>query len=325
MYIYRAINELDEELNPMENGLIAKSIIDQVIHYDFDFLLYATYFRKQEKPFQNMKERDLDEIYHEVRKKFKINMHLNEILKIADKNQQMINDIFKGIINKDVNSINQLIDILSTKNGHITNGSTKDYPWISFSTDLEKIKHYYESQEINTVVVVDSCIDKFYDTCNNDFLLALDLSSDEKIKDNEFIINSNKTGTKQNYRGLNYAKKDKEVIYYNRVPKEKIVTILESLQYELLLNGLLNEEYYQIPEYKKRYWKLIILKSIKDLLKNNGDIVNYVLDEYYTKNNSLKHLAEIGKYSLDELNYANQFILQRIKENTLVKSRILKR
>lgn len=325
MYIYRAINELDEKLNPKENGLIAKSFIDQVIRNDFDFLIYATFLGK-ENPTRNMKESEIKELYHEIRKKFEVNMHTPEILSIVNRNQEMINNIFKRIIlNEDSESMKYLIDILSTKNSHISNGSTNDYPWISFSKDLEAIKHYYENQEKNLVVVVDSNINKFFDTCDSDFLLALDLSSDEIIKDNEFIINANKIGTSLNYRGLNYAKKSKEVIYYNRVPKEKIVTILSPLQYELFINGLLDDGYFKIPEYKKRYWKLLVLNIIKSKLQDKGEIIEYILDEHYTKDNSLKSLSERSKYSLYDLNKANKFIIEKVKQDDKIREKILLR
>ena len=323
MYIYRAINEFDEKIDPIKNGLIAKSIIGPILHHDFDILVYAMYIGKEDNPFLYMEKNEIERIYREVRKKFEISLHVPKIVEIADKNQEKINEVFKGILaNQNVEYVKKLLDILSTKNGHITKGSTKDYPWISFTTSLEKAKHYYENQEKNIVVVVDSDINKFFDVSENAMLLALDLSSNEKIKNNEFIINANKTGTSLNYRGLNYAKKDSEVIYYNRVPKDKIVTVLTSLQYELLLNGLLDEGYYEIPENKKYYWKDIVLFSIRELLKDNGDIINYLLEEYYNKNFSLKSLSENGEHNLAELNEANEFILNKIKGSTKVKEKI---
>lgn len=323
MYIYRAINEFDEKMDPIKNGLIAKSIINSIIHSDFDFLVYATYIGKDDNPFFHMKESEMEKIYREVRKDFELSMHIQEFQRIADQNQKEINDIFLELINnQSLDYLKKLLNILSTKNGHITKGSTIDYPWISFTTSLEKTKHYYENQKKNTVVVVDSNINKFYDVAENAFLLALDLSSDEKIRNNEFIINANKTGTRLNYRGLNYSKKDNEVIYYNRVPKDKIVTVLNPLQYELLLNGLLGEEYYKFSQTKKNYWKFMVLSSIKNLLKENSNIVNYILEEYYSKNRALKELSETGEYSLYELNSANEFILAQIKESAKVKEKI---
>ena len=323
MYIYRAINEFDEKLDCLKNGLIAKSIIDSIIRDDFEFLVYATYIGRDDNPFFYMKENEKEKIYREVRKNFDLNMHIQNIKIIADKNQKEINDIFLELIsNQKLEYLKKLLDILSTKNGHITKGSSKDYPWISFTTSLEKTKHYYENQKKNMVVVVDSNIDKFYDSYEDGYLFALDLSSDEKIRNNEFIINEDKTSTRLNYRGLNYTKKDKEVIYYNRVPKNKIVAVLESLQYELLLLDILDEEYYKFSEYKKYYWKLMILAFMRNLLKEYGDIVKYIFEEYYVRNRSLKLLSETGKYTLDELNKANEFILNKIKESSELREKI---
>lgn len=323
MYIYRAINDFDEKIDFVKNGLIAKSIINSIIRNDFEFLVYATYIGKENNPFFYMKENEKEKIYREVRKYFDLNIHMCEIKRKADKNQKEINDIFLELINnQNLNYIRKILDILSTKNGHITKGSTIDYPWISFTTSLEKTRHYYENQKKNIVAVVDSNIDKFYDSYEGGYLFALDLSSDEKIRNNEFIINEDKTSTRLNYRGLNYSKKDKEVIYYNRVPKEKIVAVLKPLQYELLLLGILDEEYYNFSDCKKNYWKMIILASIRRILKEYGDIVNYIFEEYYVQNRSLKLLSETGKYTLEELNKANEFILNKIQVSSEIRQKI---
>lgn len=323
MYIYRAINEFDEKIDCLKNGLIAKSIINSIIHDDFEFLVYATYIGSDDNPFLYMKENEKEKIYREIRKSFDLNMHIQNIKRIADRNQKEINDIFMELINnQNLDYIKKLLDILATKNGHITKGSSKDYPWISFTTALEKTRHYYENQKKNMVVVVDSNIDKFYDCYEGGYLFALDLSSDEKIRNNEFIINENKTSTRLNYRGLNYTKKDKEVIYYNSVPKDKIVAVLEPLQYELLLLGILDEEYYNFSDCKKNYWKMILLASIRRILKEYDDIVNYTFEEYYVQNRSLKLLSETGKYTLEELKSANEFILNKIQISSEIRQKI---
>ena len=323
MYIFRAANELDIEMNPKENGIISKSIYGKVLWEPFNFLVYATFIGR-ENPCLKMKERDINKLFHEIRTSIGLNFYKNEIISLADNEQRRVNDILrKTILEQESESVRQIVDIFKTKNGHITKGSQKDYPWISFTTDLTKTRHYYEDQNKHEVIVVDSNIEKFVDISEDNFLFALDLSSREKIADNEFIINVDGTRTAINFRGLNYSKSDNEVIYYNKVPKEKVVTILKTIQYELLTSGILSEDYYKMSSLKQHRIQILSLLNMKKILENNGDIFNYLLNKYYIENNSLKSLEKKGEYSVQELREANQKILQKLKRDEEFRVRIL--
>ncbi len=323
MYIFRAANELDIEMNPKENGIISKSIYGKVLWEPFNFLVYATFIGR-ENPCLKMKERDINKLFHEIRTSIGLNFYKNEIISLADNEQRRVNDILrKTILEQESESVRQIVDIFKTKNGHITKGSQKDYPWISFTTDLTKTRHYYEDQNKHEVIVVDSNIEKFVDISEDNFLFALDLSSREKIADNEFIINVDGTRTAINFRGLNYSKSDNEVIYYNKVPKEKVVTILKTIQYELLTSGILPEDYYKMSSLKQHRIQILSLLNMKKILENNGDIFNYLLNKYYIENNSLKSLEKKGEYSVQELREANQKILQKLKRDEEFRVRIL--
>lgn len=323
MYIFRAANELDIEMNPKENGIISKSIYGKVLWEPFNFLVYATFIGR-ENPCLKMKERDINKLFHEIRTSIGLNFYKNEIISLADNEQRRVNDILrKTILEQESESVRQIVDIFKTKNGHITKGSQKDYPWISFTTDLTKTRHYYEDQNKHEVIVVDSNIEKFVDISEDNFLFALDLSSREKIADNEFIINVDGTRTAINFRGLNYSKSDNEVIYYNKVPKEKVVTILRAIQYELLTSGILPEDYYKMSSLKQHRIQILSLLNMKKILENNGDIFNYLLNKYYIENNSLKSLEKKGEYSVQELREANQKILQKLKRDEEFRVRIL--
>ena len=323
MYIFRAANELDIEMNPKENGIISKSIYGKVLWEPFNFLVYATFIGR-ENPCLKMKERDINKLFHEIRTSIGLNFYKNEIISLADNEQRRVNDILrKTILEQESESVRQIVDIFKTKNGHITKGSQKDYPWISFTTDLTKTRHYYEDQNKHEVIVVDSNIEKFVDISEDNFLFALDLSSREKIADNEFIINVDGTRTAINFRGLNYSKSDNEVIYYNKVPKEKVVTILKTIQYELLTSGILPEDYYKMSSLKQHRIQILSLLNMKKILENNGDIFNYLLNKYYIENNSLKSLEKKGEYSVQELREANQKILQKLKQDEEFRVRIL--
>lgn len=323
MYIFRALNELDIEMNPQKNGVIAKSIYDDVLRDPFEFLVYATFLGK-ENPCLNMPKKDLEEIYHDIRNSMDLSFYATKILSIADKRQQEINEnIKKVVLEKDSESAYKIINIFKTKNAHLTNGSSKDYPWISFTKDLRKVRNYYLNQSNHEIVVVDSQIQKFTDIIDENFLLALDLSDKETIRDNEFIINSDGTRTALNFRGLNYSKSDNEVIYYNKVPKEKIVTVLKALQYELITNGFLTEEYYRLPKLKQYCIQITALSNMKRIFEDSGEIFDYILSEYYGKNKSFKKLEETGKYNIQELQEVNQKIMQKLKQNEEFRTKIL--
>lgn len=314
MYIYRAINELDDKINPLKNGIIAKGIIDEMARYGFDFLIYSEQHKIGKNNLENLSKSDIKDIYFDIINLL-IETYWYEILQKSENNQNRVNRIFRNAyINDDKESLNQIITIFQTINGHITTGSEKDYPWISFSTDLKAIKKYYEHQQKNKIVVIDSNIKNIVDVCDSNFLIAADLSNIESIRNNPFLINNLGLKTSENYRGYNYTRDSKEIVYYNMVPKEKIVTILNALQYELLTNELLDEEYYNVPELKKIFLEKKILYEMKQLFENHNDITNYLLEEYYNKSNSLRYLSEQGKYNMRQLECAKEYINQKIKE-----------
>lgn len=314
MYIYRAINSLDEKLNPSEFGLISKEMVNSVIVNDFDFLIYAISIKSGRDLLENLTDADVKSLYRDLRNIF-VDNHRVDILRKAEQKQSELNNKLNNIFfNKDEDSFNDIMSIFKKINGHVTNGSKVDYPWISFSTDPKTIKRYYDNQNKNSVVVVDSNIKTSFDICGNDRLLAVDLSNLISINENPFLINNNNYRTAVNYRGYNYARNSKEVIYYNMVPKEKIVTILNSLEYELLINDLLPvPTYYNYSEFHKKYLHILILKELRELFKNDGDIVNYILNEYYDKSDSLKYLSYQKKYELGELKDTNDYMVNKIK------------
>ena len=185
MYIYRAINKMDERINPTKNGLIAKSIIDEVIYSDYELLLYSN-FRKENNPLSQMTDKELNLIYREIRGNFNLDLHIPEIINIANMNQKIANDILRNVmLTNDEYFLSQFENILSTKNGHITNGSSIDYPWISFSTDLSLVRSYYEKQEktIYSLGNYESEINnKIYDIDSLNYNIDLALEDVQKLK-----------------------------------------------------------------------------------------------------------------------------------------------
>lgn len=324
MYIYRAINELDRQMKPMENGIISRSIYDEIMKPAFDFLVYAT-FRNENEILNKMTEQELNSIYRNIRNNMSLSLFSYEIIKYADKNQKELNENIIDIIKsngENIESSRKILSYLATKNGHIAHGNTNDYPWISFSTDYRRVKSFYDCQEEHRIAVVDSNIKMICDICNDDYLLALDLSNENAIKNNNFLINEDFTKTALNYRGLNYAKSSSEVIYYNRVPKEKIVTILKTLEYELLLLGILDEEYLKLPITAKSYIKMEALTNIKKLIKNREYMFEIIYREHFIKSHSLEKIAKDNKVNLETLKVIKEIIIGEIKKDQEFKSKV---
>lgn len=316
MYIFRALNSMDKKINPKDNGLIAKSIINQVLDSQYQLSIDMMVYNQEIDDENTAKSK---EMYHEVRNKLIYEYNIAEILHLAVCENERIKKIIEEVkTTGNINLISVIVDILATKNPHLTDGSRNDYGWISFSRDLGIAVRTYCREE-STIAVIESDINGYLD--NN--LIAFDLSSKAKIRENnKILLNTNKTQTKENYRGNNNAIKSKEVIYYNMVPKEKIVTTLNALEYELMLLGFLEEEYCKYSEEVKNTFRKEILSYIRELFKDGTDLDKYIINGYFDKNVSLTNL-ENKVYCHDTIVCENKAILDRIKNDSSLKRKVL--
>ena len=338
MYIYRAINELDRKMKPLENGIIARSVYDEILKPRYEFVAGVT-FNKEQYKFEDeieaschdpkfdikLTEKDIEKLYRGFRANMLIEMYPAQIIKLADKNQREINEAInhiKATNGQSKESLEKIISYLTSKNGHIAHGNDNDYPWISFSTDYNLVKSFYDCQIVHEIAVVESNINKIIDTCNGDYLFAYDLSSNDVIENNEFLINKDTTHTALNYRGLNYAKKSKEIIYYNRVPKEKIVTVLNTIEYELLLLGILDEKYFNLPFLTKNYILMQAYSNIKRIIKNHEYLFDLVYVEHFIKSLSLEKIAKDNSINLETLKEIKQIIISEISKDQDIKRKV---
>lgn len=212
------------------------------------------------------------------------------------------------------------LDIYRTVNTHITFGNEVETNWISFSKSLDIVlnDYYLKQKNKHMIAVVESNITKTLDGK----LFGLDLSDDNAIREiSVFLINKkNLDNTKLNYRGLNYAKSNKEVIYYTYVPIEKIKTILGALQADLLYNDVYNTNMFE----SKYHCNLLygLKKLIKDKIEEEGltQLLN-IFDLVYEKDIPIDTIVSKGNYSKEYLLEAKRKILSyaNSEENILIK------
>lgn len=277
MYIYRVLNENDILANPTENGIYAKWLYKEALNYGLEFTS------------------DMDRL---------------QILKsLSIQKQKYVNDIIQK------KNVNDFKEILQERNGHIIRGSNTSTKFISFSTDLNLIRKFYLEQKKNAVAVVKSSIadNNLIDRCDNDFLIASDLSSAEKIKSN-FFINKDGSITKPGSSLFNYLKSAKEVIYYNNVPKKMVITVLGPLEYELLYRKIFTLKYLNLCQIGRTSLIRKTLENIKKMIQNENDIYQYLYQEHYINNNSLKTLSEMSEYNKFELNEANDNVMKKVRK-----------
>lgn len=328
MYIYRALNECDINLEPTINGIFNKEDISKATRPTFDTLIgshnnnseLSNYIFPDEALFNYMKP---SLCY--------ANIDYLQIL--ANSSQKRIDEIFdvyreyvkgKKIPEEIIVANNRyLMGILSTINAHIKDGTNIDTKWISFSNNLMSIIRYYLNQsKVHRVAVVDSNINKALD----DNLFALDLSDNNHIEGvKQILINKDLTPTSTRFIGFNYARNSHEIVYYNHIPKEKITAVISPLQVDLILNNMYNLKYLST-----RHLQDMALTDVKEFLKESIDNPeeSFLLDMFndmYEKDIPLKVLAgSYGESYLKLIGYKKQ-ILSKLDnydhENGLIKAR----
>ena len=307
MHIYRALNECDMVINPMENGLFSKNTINQGLEeacyryiglFDINFTSVSDY----------------KEAFKLVRNKF-IPYEISNIKNMALIKQKRELEIIKNVITDIDNPDNnyKFYSLFEKINTHLRKGSNVDTDWISFSTDLSSTFRYYLKQEYHKLVIVDSNINLLLDGD----LISLNLSNSEEIgKLKDLLIK--KVGDTYYYTnlksvGFNYANSSNEIIYRNYIPKEKIIAVLDAFEVDLLLNNAYNLDILKTKSYKI-YWLNIIKYTLKKYLEeNNKELVN-LYNDIYLNNKSLENIAHKNQESYYDLKDKKRYILSKLND-----------
>lgn len=182
MYLYRMLTDADITLQPKENGIFNKRIIEDsmwpYLEKLDDKLDYTILY---ELAYNNSPE------------------YAKYCLSAIKKATQL-----ESIDSKEIaNSIKD----------HIYKEKSVNTKWLTFSKDIKNALDGYNKTTIHQVALIDSNISKNYD----DGVLAIDLSSDKSIKQNKLLKHD-----EISLQLYDYSKNKEEVLYYNHIPANRI-------------------------------------------------------------------------------------------------------
>lgn len=310
MILFRVLNDYDMIVDPIKNGLASKKLIYDVTKkylYNID-----------KKTIENLSEKDKDEYIKNYIEKYLFD-HKYKISKIFNKYHESTKDtIHKFVEEKNNFAYCQMVRDLSSLSNHLINGSRTFTNWISTTNTFDGIWKYYDRQSIHKVAVIETYTNGVF----NEDTYVVDVSNREtidkikfmsnKIDDTtfetfiEFIKNNpeyqdllvelfNKfivKPTNKKFMGFNFAISSNEYSIYEYLPKESILSILESLQIDLICADLLNEEIFKLKPNQQIYelnkLKNMILKYVRE---ENDSYMLYVFDELYLKQRNISELV----------------------------------
>ena len=254
------------------------------------------------------------------------NKGVDELLDIVRYNDENIN--FGSYI--------KFMKHLSELQRHLLYGSSKITDWISTSTNVESMLKYYDMQKIHNVAVIVSNTGGLIDSDN---IMSVDLSTFESIEKNSKYL-CNKIDDKTNLitdvladlsrinptimlsfkkkeiketdiksRGFKYSTNSKEICILRYIPKDHIISILESLQIDLVRCGRFNENFV-FKSRKEQKEELIRYKQVllNQLKRIDNPYLLYLYDEIYIKNRNIKDLVTFNQ-SKEYIKYNRNKIL----------------
>lgn len=318
MYLYRVLNEFDINANVLKNGLASKKLI-----YDLTTSYYQTnpqYLKltKQDKD-QFIKEHMIEYLIHHqnnLEKKYRkyckdIIQTITSLYKTEDKNPELLI---------------KTIYYLSSLNNHLVNGSKTYTEWISLSKKLNCIDEYYNSQPNHKIAIISSKTNGYLE----DETLAIDVSSRDIINQDELFCNRIKYNdylkyletkdsllfiedlvkkTKKEFMGYNFSISSQEVCYYQYISSDKIVSVLESLQIDLIRCGLFNEEFLKLDKrQQQRCYEELKHKLLKLVKIMKDPYMLHIYEELYLKNKNL-HTITTNPLEQEKIKHTKKLIL----------------
>ena len=320
MIIYRALNEYDKRIKPLEYGLFSRKNIVDAVWSMYDFWNYTTGVSEEE-----YKNNLLEYI--------QISSTMSELFDLSINKDNNVNELKNKLMDAYNNDDHELIEeygekimsIISTFNSQIISGNRTNTDWISFTSSIKSLMPFYMSQnDTHYVVAMDSNINQVYDGDR----LVVDISDDEAIRKNNFLFKKNNGDKPFEYMSLNsrsitYAKKSKELVYYNHISADKLIEI-KPLHIDMLYNGILSDRIFKLDRNAIMY-KLHVLDAFLGIqvLKTNDEFLEKVYKELYRDKKTISSLTE---YNKDELIEAKEDILNLLnnieKDDYFCKNRI---
>ena len=132
------------------------------------------------------------------------------------------------------------------------------------------------------------------------------------MQENEYLMTQMGEKIDENSRLAAYGIKSKEVCFYGHVPQDKIVTILRSLEADMIFRGIVSfEEILSLGDFER----LNLLMNITNYLKTiyqNDELALYIINEHYINNRSILSISE-GCQDIEKFNQTFFSIIDSIR------------
>ena len=292
MLIYRALNEDDFDINVFENGLFSKANINDALQKVIDTAIIGDNIELIDKQYKENFN------YYREENPTLSGYNIIGIMQSAIDKQDRLNYLREGFnSNMDNPSLKDeyrdaILDILASKNAHILHGSNGDYDWISFTKDLNIFLKYYLGQKRRHMGVCmnSNIVNYLFDGD----MLAADMSNIDVIENSGIISNKkDREGiykeTDINSRVIRYALADKEVLYYNYIPRERLM-FLEPLQVDMLYNDMFNYKYFEAPDVLRKHSYQMITDWLWEQLERYPRTYQFIYNALYNKRMTIEEV-----------------------------------
>ena len=327
--LFRVLNDYDIACDPLKNGLASKKLI-------YDATL--SYLEENEKDkIRLLDKNEIDKYCKDNMMKY-INTHQYKLKRIIDKRGSKITKTLSMIDFGDLESWSKLLYYLSTLPLHLSSGSRVNTDWISTTKRIDSIFKYYKNQKIHKVAVLGNIGSGIY----GGGTLVLDLSSrdmiddirgiiNKKITDNEYkevikraresylsladlMVDDTFSLTSDKFVGYNYANCDNEVCIYRFFPSERVISVLEQIQMDLISLNKFNFEFITLSKDKQ----ILELNKFKEILRRrvmleNDPYLLHVFEMLYLENKNVDFVCE-NEFDKRRINYNRTKILKMTKD-----------
>ncbi len=205
-----------------------------------------------------------------------------------------------------------MIQLISSANSHVLKGSSINYNWISFSKDIFSIEKYYlEQKNYNYIAIIESS-NETVEEHNGNYLIKVDYSTIANMQENEYLMTQMGEKIDENSRLAAYGINSKEVCFYGHVPQDKIVTILRSLEADMIFRGIVSlEEILSLGDFERLNLLMNITSYLKTIYQND-ELALYIINEHYIKNRSIFSISE-GYQDIEKFNQTFFSIIDSIR------------
>lgn len=350
MMLLRALNSFDIAADPIENGIASKRVMYELTknYYSSNSREYNSlsdeekdiFIKEHMLEYVSSHKDKLEKMFskktlgaREDGKEFrKVSLFVESMRRnhIPISNANAPQNINFGIYIK-------IYKYLSTLQYHLVSGNTKITDWISTSKKFDRNQKFQDGQDIHKIALIYSHYEQFVDPNG---VMIVDLSTQEKIKEKRFLCNKIEgyseeeldslaercrhnpelfvkvnneiiRKTKHNCRGFSYSTSAAEVCINKYIPKKYIVGVLDGLQLDLFLEGIIDYHFYFLSR-KEQAKELVKFKErlLEEIKKSGDQSLLYTFDELYNKDKNIKNIGD----DEDKLTHNRGLILRKARD-----------